>query len=142
MMAATLANSGINPATGNKVFGPDKTREVLTVMSTCGMYDYAGQWAFDVGLPAKSGVSGGGFAVIPGQAGIAVYSPPLDRYGNSVRGVEAFKRITVFVKVVAAWEWFMLRFAVGRPWVRRRQLHGGARRRTHGLRAGCLAVQG
>ncbi len=93
MMAATLANSGINPATGNKVFGPDQTREVLTVMSTCGMYDYAGQWAFDVGLPAKSGVSGGVFAVIPGQAGIAVYSPPLDRCGNSVRGVEAFKRI-------------------------------------------------
>jgi glutaminase len=93
MMAATLANCGTNPATGKQVFGPDQTREVLTVMSTCGMYDYAGQWAFDVGLPAKSGVSGGVFAVIPGQAGIAVYSPLLDRYGNSVRGIEAFKQI-------------------------------------------------
>ncbi len=93
MMAATLANCGTNPATGKQVFGADQTREVLTVMSTCGMYDYAGQWAFDVGLPAKSGVSGGVFAVIPGQAGIAVYSPLLDRYGNSVRGIEAFKQI-------------------------------------------------
>ncbi|WP_223476808.1 glutaminase A [Oricola indica] len=94
VMAATLAAQGTNPVTGETVLEPDHVRDVLTVMSTCGMYDYAGQWAFDVGVPAKSGVSGGVIAVIPGQLGIAVYSPPLDRVGNSVRGVEACKKIS------------------------------------------------
>lgn len=94
LMAATLANQGVNPVTSARVLSSVSVRDVLTVMSTCGMYDYAGQWAFDVGLPAKSGVSGGIIAVIPGQLGIAVYSPRLDRVGNSVRGVEACKRIS------------------------------------------------
>jgi glutaminase len=69
-------------------------RDILTLMSTCGMYNYAGQWAFEVGIPAKSGVAGGIFAVIPGQAGIAVYSPLLDEHGNSIRGVEACKALS------------------------------------------------
>ncbi|MAS03128.1 MAG: glutaminase A [Ahrensia sp.] len=94
VMAATLATQGVNPLTGDRVLSPDNVRDVLTVMSTCGMYDYAGQWAFDVGVPAKSGVSGGIIAVIPGQLGVAVYSPPLDRVGNSVRGVEACKKLS------------------------------------------------
>ena len=87
VMAATLANDGVNPVTGERLLGPDAVRDVLSVMMSCGMYNYAGQWAFEVGLPAKSGVSGGVMAVIPGQIGIGVFSPPLDAFGNSVRGV-------------------------------------------------------
>ena len=94
LMAATLANDGVQPRTGESVLGSDAVRDVLTVMNTCGMYNYAGQWAFEVGMPAKSGVSGGVMAVIPGQIGIGVYSPPLDDLGNSVRGVQACKAIS------------------------------------------------
>lgn len=94
VMAATLANHGRNPLTGVQVFPPDVVRDVLTLMSTCGMYNYAGEWAYEVGIPAKSGVSGGIIAVIPGQAGIAVWSPPLDRHGNSIRGVRVCQDIS------------------------------------------------
>jgi glutaminase len=94
VMAATLANLGVNPRTGNQVLAPRHVQDVLTLMSTCGMYDYAGQWAYDVGIPAKSGVSGGVIAVIPGQVGIAIWSPPLDEVGNSVRGIEVCKAIS------------------------------------------------
>ena len=86
-MAATLANGGINPRTGERVLSAPTVRAVLSVMATCGMYDSSGDWVYSVGLPAKSGVSGGIMAVVPGQLGIAVYSPPLDARGNSVRGV-------------------------------------------------------
>jgi glutaminase len=75
MMAATLANDGVNPLTGVEVFSPHYVRDVLSVMNSCGMYNYAGQWSYEVGMPAKSGVSGGILAVIPGQVGIGVYSP-------------------------------------------------------------------
>lgn len=94
LMAATLANLGRHPATGESILEPDHVQDVLTLMSTCGMYDYAGQWAYEVGIPAKSGVAGGVIAVIPGQAGIAIWSPPLDEVGNSVRGVEVCKAIS------------------------------------------------
>ncbi|PCD76729.1 glutaminase A [Pseudothioclava arenosa] len=94
VMAATLAAHGRNVLTGERVISPGNVRDVLSVMATCGMYDYAGQWMFDVGLPAKSGVSGGIIAVLPGQLGIAVYSPRLDSVGNSVRGIEICKRFT------------------------------------------------
>ena len=65
-MAATLANDGTNPITGHKIFDTRYVRDVLTVMNSCGMYDYAGEWAYDVGMPAKSGVSGCIIAAIPG----------------------------------------------------------------------------
>lgn len=94
LMAATLANDGVHPKTGERVLEPGHVRDVLTVMSTCGMYDYAGQWAFEVGMPAKSGVSGAIIAVIPGQVGIGVFSPPVDSYGNSVRGVRVCQRLS------------------------------------------------
>lgn len=94
MMAATLANGGTNPLTGNEALGLDAVERVLSVMMTSGMYDDAGDWAVSVGLPAKSGVGGGIVAVLPGQAGLAVYSPPLDRHGNSVRGVAACRKIS------------------------------------------------
>ena len=88
VMAATLANGGRNPMTGQRALPRKRVRDVLSVMHTCGMYDYAGHWAFDVGLPAKSGVSGGILMVIPGKLGVGVFSPGLDVYGNSVRGVD------------------------------------------------------
>ena len=94
MMAATLANKGINPVTGREVFTEETTRQVLGVMMTCGMYDAAGNWMIDIGLPAKSGVDGGIMVVVPGQLGIGVYSAPLDQHGNSVRGAAAIRRVT------------------------------------------------
>jgi glutaminase len=94
VMAATLANGGVNPLTGGQALPLHHVREVLSVMHTCGMYDAAGQWAFDVGVPAKSGVSGGIMAVVPGKGGIAVFSPGLDAYGNSVRGIGVCREIS------------------------------------------------
>lgn len=87
IMAATLANGGLNPVTGRRAVSAASTRSVLAVMASCGMYDGAGDWLYSVGLPAKSGVSGGIMVVVPGQLGIAIFSPPLDAAGNSVRGV-------------------------------------------------------
>lgn len=89
MMAATLANGGVNPLTKKVVLAPQHVRDILSVMFTCGMYDSAGEWAFHVGLPAKSGVSGGLITVVPGVMGIATYSPRIDSKGHSLRGVRA-----------------------------------------------------
>ena len=94
IMAATLACQGRNPVTGARPLDPGTTVQVLSLMGTCGMYDYAGQWLHDVGMPAKSGVGGGVLAVVPGRFGIATYSPPLDSFGNSVRGVAACKELS------------------------------------------------
>ncbi|CAM2748486.1 glutaminase A [Skermania piniformis] len=88
-MAVTLANNGRHPLTGELALAPELVERVLSVMTTCGMYDAAGAWVTSVGLPAKSGVGGGVLAVLPGQLGIAVHSPRLDEHGNSVRGVQA-----------------------------------------------------
>ncbi len=93
-MAATLANGGTNPATGERPIRPEFVQHVLSIMATCGMYDYAGEWVYWVGMPAKSGVSGGILAVLPGQLGLGIFSPPLDACGNSVRGVEVCRRIS------------------------------------------------
>lgn len=91
LMAATLANAGVNPKTGQRAIDAAYVRDVLTVMHSCGMYDYAGQWAYTVGLPAKSGISGGILAVVPGKLGIACFSPRVDRHGHSVRGLRVFE---------------------------------------------------
>ncbi len=93
-MAATLANHGINPLTQEKAVEPYYTRDILSVMSSCGMYNFAGEWAYTVGLPAKSGVSGGIIAVVPNQMGIAVFSPLLDGRGHSVRGLKVFQELS------------------------------------------------
>lgn len=92
-IAATLANAGVNPLTGERALSAWAVRDVLSVMLTCGMYDYSGEWVFRVGLPAKSGVGGGVLAVLPGVGGLGVYSPPLDRFGTSVRGVRVCEDI-------------------------------------------------
>ncbi len=94
MMAATLANAGAQPSTGEQILGRRAVRQMLSVMMTCGMYDAAGDWMTDIGIPAKSGVSGGVIGALPGQVGIAVFSPRLDSHGSSVRGVETFQRLS------------------------------------------------
>lgn len=86
VMAATLANGGVNPVTLEPVIDPAHCRRVLAVMTTAGMYETTGDWEFDVGLPAKSGVSGGLITVSPGKGGMASFAPPLDAAGNSVKG--------------------------------------------------------
>lgn len=94
VMAATLANAGVQPVTGKRIFDGDQVRHLLSVMLTCGMYDSAGDWVSSVGIPAKSGVGGGIIGALPGQVGISTFSPRLDRHGNSVRGVDAFERLS------------------------------------------------
>ncbi|MGE0068292.1 MAG: glutaminase A [Solirubrobacterales bacterium] len=94
LMAATLANGGVHPVTGERALEREHVDRVLSVMTTCGMYDSAGEWVVDVGMPAKSGVAGGVLAVLPGQFGIAVFSPPLDPHGNSVRGIEVCRQVS------------------------------------------------
>ena len=93
VMAATLANRGRNPLTNIEALNERHVENVLSVMSTCGMYDASGEWAYRIGLPAKSGVAGGVLAVLPGQFGISVFSPRLDANGNSTRGIKACERI-------------------------------------------------
>jgi glutaminase len=94
VIGATLANGGINPLTNERALRPEYVESVLSVMTTCGMYDFAGEWAYSVGLPAKSGVGGGVLAVLPGQLGIGVFSPLLDARGNSVRGVGVCRELS------------------------------------------------
>lgn len=86
-MGATLACGGRNPVTGDEALPRPHVRDVVTVMMMCGMYTAAGEWAYDVGIPAKSAVSGGLLVTMPNRFGAAFFSPGLDRHGNSVRGV-------------------------------------------------------
>jgi glutaminase len=94
LIAATLANRGVNPVTGERAVDARYIGSILSLMTTCGMYDFSGEWVYRVGLPAKSGVGGGIIAVLPGQLGIGVYSPPLDSRGNSVRGVKVCEALS------------------------------------------------
>jgi glutaminase len=149
LMAATLANNGIQPLTGERALAPELVERVLSVMTTCGMYDGAGDWVSGVGLPAKSGVGGGVLAVLPGQVGLAVYSPRLDEHGNSVRGVEACRRLSRELElhflhvsrgarsaVRASWD------LADRPSRRRRTAEEERVLREHGRRARIYALHG
>ncbi len=94
VMGATLANAGVNPITKERAIEREYVKDVLSVMLTCGMYDYAGEWAYRVGLPAKSGVGGGICAVVPGRCGIGIFSPLLDPRGNSVRAIKVCEELS------------------------------------------------
>jgi glutaminase len=93
-VAATLASGGVSPLTENRVFRTENVQRCLSLMSSCGMYDYSGEFAFRIGLPAKSGVSGALLIVVPRVMGIAVWSPRLDALGNSVRGIKFSQMLT------------------------------------------------
>ncbi|MCM1013061.1 MULTISPECIES: glutaminase [unclassified Brevibacterium] len=93
-MAATLATGGVQPVTGERVIAKPVARQTLSAMAAAGMYDAAGSWFSDVGIPAKSGVAGGLLGALPGQVGLGAFSPRLDEHGNSVRGVELFSRMS------------------------------------------------
>jgi glutaminase len=93
VMAATLGNGGVNPVTGANVLEEGVAVRALSVMATCGMYDFSGEWLMRVGLPAKSGVAGGLIATGPAEFGIGVFSPRLEQHGNSVRGVAAVREL-------------------------------------------------
>ncbi|WOQ70841.1 glutaminase A [Microbacterium limosum] len=94
VMAGTLAFGGVNPVTGERVVREAVARDVVSVMASCGMYDFSGEWLLRVGMPAKSGVSGDLLAVAPSQFGVASFSPRLDPHGNSVRGIRILERLS------------------------------------------------
>jgi glutaminase len=94
VMAATLANAGVCPLTGETAVQAHCIPQVLSVMASCGMYDYAGEWIYRIGMPSKSGVGGGIIGVLPGQMAVAVFSPPLDARGNSVRAIRVFNDLS------------------------------------------------
>jgi glutaminase len=94
VMAATLANRGINPVTRVQVISPHVVARTLSVMTSSGMYDYAGEWIYRVGIPAKSGVGGGIVAALPSQIGLGTFSPRLDSHGNSVRGLKVCEALS------------------------------------------------
>lgn len=99
IMAATLANSGINPVTQEQIISPYVVARTLSVMTSSGMYDYAGQWLYKIGMPAKSGVGGGIIASLPAALGLGTYSPRLDNYGNSLRGIKVCEQISSYLNL-------------------------------------------
>jgi glutaminase len=109
VMAATLANNGVNPLTSERAIDELYVKNVLSVMHSCGMYDYAGEWGYRIGLAAKSGVGGGIIAVLPGQFGIGVFSPLLDPQGNSCRGIKVCEELSQRFKL----HMFRARFSAG-----------------------------
>ena len=94
VMGATLADGGVNPITGERAIAAGSCRRVLAVLATSGLYERSGDWLYDVGLPGKSGVSGGLVTVSPGKGGVGTWSPPLDEAGNSVRGQRMTKYLS------------------------------------------------
>jgi len=99
LMAATLANQGTNPVTHKEIYSSVHNQKILSLMFTCGMYDTAGEWAYTVGLPGKSGVSGAIIAVVPGKYGIAVYSPLINDHGHSIRGLNVIRDLSQKLKL-------------------------------------------
>ncbi len=148
-MAATLANNGVHPVTHRRAVPAEEVEAVLSIMASCGMYDYSGSWLYDVGLPAKSGVSGGVIAVMPGRFGIAVYSPPLDENGNSVRGLAVCRELSRHFHLHAFGMSISPSLVLGRtysaleaPSRRMRSASATARLREAAVRIKCLSLQG
>ncbi|MGK2914451.1 MAG: glutaminase A [Porticoccaceae bacterium] len=150
IIGACLANNGVNPITGVVALEQPYVEKVLSVMSTCGMYDYSGQWLFEVGMPAKSGVGGGIMAVLPGQFGLGIFSPPLDKKGNSVRGIRVCEELSRdygvhLFQVARASSSSVLRLAYDAAKVSSRRVHYEYERavlRDHGARIRVFELQG
>jgi len=150
LMAACLANGGVNPITGVVALDKRYVEKVLSVMSTCGMYDYSGSWIFNVGMPAKSGVGGGIMAALPGQFGLGVFSPPLDRKGNSVRGIRVCEELSRdfglhLFKVARATSSSVLRVSYDASSVSSKRIHHESERdvlQQHGSRIRVYELQG
>jgi glutaminase len=96
IMGATLSNGGVNPITGIQVLSPLAVARTLSIMTSAGMYDYAGEWTYRVGMPAKSGVGGGIVGALPSQIGLGTYSPLLDEHGNSARGLRLYEALSAY----------------------------------------------
>ncbi len=149
VMAATLANGGVNPCTGERVAEDRIAGHVLSVMATCGMYDFSGEWLLRVGLPSKSGVSGALIASSPGQFGIGVFSPPLDDNGNSVRGIEVLRELASRYELHlmhnpgrSAPSVYLSTTASARPSRQARRRAERTALKQHGHRIAIIAVQG
>ncbi|MDR2246920.1 MAG: glutaminase A [Treponema sp.] len=99
VMGATLAAGGRNPVSGAEIMSLDTVYIVTGLMSVCGLYDQSAEFAVEVGVPAKSGVSGGIFCAVPGRMGLAVFSPPLNKSGNSVAGILALAALSRKLKL-------------------------------------------
>ncbi|MFI3321325.1 MAG: glutaminase A [Rikenellaceae bacterium] len=93
VMAATIANKGVNPVTKAHVFDAPLAPKIISMISTVGFYEHTGDWLFESGIPAKTGVGGGIMGVMPGKFGIAAFAPPIDEAGNSVKAQKAIKMI-------------------------------------------------
>lgn len=93
-IAFVFANGGVVAETGQRLFEKEYARYVNAVLMTCGMYDGSGEFALNVGVPAKSGVGGGIMAIVPNRMGIGIYSPALDRKGNSIAGIKALEQLS------------------------------------------------
>ncbi|HYT54569.1 MAG TPA: glutaminase A [Verrucomicrobiae bacterium] len=130
LMAATVANNGVNPLTGKRALEEQYVKNVLSVMHSCGMYDYAGEWSYRIGLPAKSGVSGGIIAVLPGEFGIGTFSAALDEQWNSCRGIRVCEELSERFKLHMFKSRFSAAVVVRRSYrgttVRSKRRRGGA----------------
>ena len=150
LMGACLANNGVSPITGVVALKPKYVDKVLSVMSTCGMYDYSGNWVFSVGMPAKSGVGGGIMAVLPGQFGLGVFSPRLDVKGNSFRGIKVCEAVSSdfelhTFKVARATSSSVLRVAYDASLVNSKRIRDAEQRQLlaeHGARIRVYELQG
>jgi glutaminase len=149
LMGATLANQGVQPLTRQRAVSAQYVDNILGVMATCGMYDWSGEWIYRVGLPAKSGVGGGILAVLPGQLGIGVFSPPLDAQGNSLRGIKVCmdlaRELSLHMMNPTATPRTSVRLSYqGGEVMARRRLPSSAREtlKTHGTQIQILELQG
>src|SRR4029453_10675949 len=130
VMAATLANNGINPLTGKRALEEQYVKNVLSIMHSCGMYDYAGEWSYPIGIPAKSGVGGGIIAGLPGEFGIGTFSAGLDEQWNSCRGIRVCEELSERFKLHMFKSRFSAAVVVRRSYrgttVRSKRRRGGA----------------